>query len=76
MRLVTDKPPIPTRATSALREVERSRRYLDSARCSLEVAVEIYVRGDAGVGGVPIAALERVLGQLEEAEAALWEAAP
>ena len=67
--------PVPSRATSALREVVRSRNLIDAARSSLELALEIHGRLGGETGGFPLRALERVLIQLEEAEAALWEAA-
>ena len=46
----------------------------DSRVEALELAVEIYNGVDSGAAGAPVSALEQVLGQLEEAEAALWEA--
>ena len=66
--------PVPSRATTAFREVVRSRNLIDAARNSLELALEIHSGLDGETGGVPLPALERVLVQLEEAEAALWEA--
>lgn len=72
MRLVPAERLVPSRATSASREVIQGREYIDAARSSLELAVEMY-RGDKQVGGAPVLALEQVLGQLEEAEAVLWE---
>jgi hypothetical protein len=73
MRLGSEERLVPSRATSASREVVRSRQHVDAARRSLELAVEMYcgVGGDAA--GAPVSELEHVLGQLEEAEAALWE---
>lgn len=75
MQLAFEDRPLPTRATSALREVVRSREHLDAARHSLELAIEIFGRSDAELASVPMSALDRVLGLLQEAEAALWEAA-
>ncbi len=75
MRLGFEERLVPSRAISASREVVRSRQHVDAARRSLELAVEMYSGADGqAAGGTPISALERVLGQLEEAEAALWEA--
>ncbi len=74
MRLGSEEHLVPTRATSASREVVRSRQHVDAARRSLELAVEIYNGVDGGAAGAPVSALEQVLRQLEEAEAALWEA--
>jgi hypothetical protein len=73
MRLGSEEHLVPTRATSASREVVRSRQHVDAARRSLELAVEMY-GGDGVAAGAPVSALEQVLVQLEEAEAALWEA--
>ena len=73
MRLGSEEHLVPTRATSAGREVVRSRQHVDAARRSLELAVEMYSE-DGVAAGAPVSALEHVLGQLEEAEAALWEA--
>ena len=75
MRLGSEERLVPSRTVSASREVIRSRQYLDAARRSLEIAVEIYSVADGEAAGAPVSALEQVLGQLEEAEAALWEAA-
>jgi hypothetical protein len=75
MQLAFEDRLVPTRATSASREVVRSREYLDAARHSLELAIEIVGRSDIEPASVPISALDRVLGLLQEAEAALWEAA-
>ncbi len=75
MRLGSEERLVPSRATSASREVVRSRQHVDAARRSLELAVEMYggAEGEAA-GGTPLSTLEHVLRQLEEAEAALWEA--
>jgi len=53
----------------------QSRKQVDAARRSLELALEIFHRLDDDPPTIPLSALERVLGQLEEAEASLWEAA-
>jgi hypothetical protein len=73
MRLVSDERSVSSRATSASREVIQSREYIDAARSSLELAIEMYGRADEQVARAPVAALEHVLRQLEEAEAVLWE---
>jgi hypothetical protein len=75
MRLGSEEQLVPSRTISASREVVRSRQYVDAARRSLAIAVEIYTGAGEDPASVPLAALERVLGQLEEAEAALWEVA-
>ena len=74
MRLGSEERLLPTRATSASREVVRSRQYVDAARRSLELAVEMYGGAGREAAGAPVSVLEEVLRQLEEAEAALWEA--
>ncbi len=74
MRVGSDEHLVTSRAISASREVVRSRQHVDAARRSLELAVEIYNGVDSGAAGAPVSALEQVLRQLEEAEAALWEA--
>ena len=71
MRPVAEERFVPSRASSATREVVRSRQHIDAARRSLELAVEMY---GGSPGSAPVSALEHALGQLEEAEAALWEA--
>jgi hypothetical protein len=75
MQLVFDDRPVPTRDTSVLREVARSRQHLDAALRSLELALEMCGSPDVGLAGVPISALESIVGLLQEADAALWEAA-
>ena len=67
--------PVPLTANRAWTELVRSRHQLDAARRSLELALEIFHGLDHLPLAVPRAALERALGQLEEAEASLWEAA-
>jgi hypothetical protein len=75
MRLGYEERLVQSRATSASREVVRSREHVDAARRSLELAVEMYSGAANGSAeSAPVSALEQVLGQLEEAEAALWEA--
>ena len=73
MRLGSDARLVPSRATSASREVVQSRQYVDAARRSLELAVAMY-GGAQEAAGVPVSALEHALGQLEEVEVVLWEA--
>ena len=74
MRLGSEERLVPSRATSASREVLQSRRYVDAARRSLELAVGMYDGADQQATGARVSALEQVLRQLEEAEAVLWEA--
>ncbi len=74
MRLGSEERLVPSRATSASREVLQSRRYVDAARRSLELAVGMYDGADQQATGAQVSALEQVLRQLEEAEAVLWEA--
>jgi hypothetical protein len=74
MRLGTEVRLVPSRATSASREVVRCRQHIDAARTSLELALEMYGGTDGEPAGAPLSALRQVLEQLEDAEAALWEA--
>jgi hypothetical protein len=67
--------PIPFTNNRALTELVHSRKQLDAARRSLELGLEILQQLNAEPAGVPIRALEHVLSQVEEAEAALWELA-
>ena len=67
--------PVPFTTNRAWTELVQSRRQLDAARRSLQLALEIFGGLDPAPPAVPRSALERVLGQLEEAEASLWEAA-
>jgi hypothetical protein len=67
--------PIPFTNNRALTELVHSRKQLDAARKSLELGLEILRQLDGEAAGAPIRALEQVLSQLEEAEAALWELA-
>jgi hypothetical protein len=67
--------PVPFTTNRAWTELVHSRQQLDAARRSLELALEIFGRMHPDPLAVPHAALERVLVQLEEAEASLWEAA-
>ena len=67
--------PIPITTNRALTELVQSRRQLDSARRSLELALDLFRTLKREAVGVPISALEQVLAQLEEAEATLWETA-
>jgi len=66
----TPSRPVPFTEDRAITEAIRSRRHLDSAVRSLELAVEIFARLN-GQAQAPVRAMEEVLGRLEEAEAAL-----
>ena len=65
---------IPFTTNRALTELVHGRQQVDAARRSLGLALEIFRRVDPDRPTVPLSALEQVLGQLEEAEASLWEA--
>lgn len=67
--------PVPFTTNRALTELVHSRQQVDAARKSLLLALDIFRRLDPVPPAVPLSALEGVLGQLEEAEASLWEAA-
>lgn len=67
--------PVPFTTNRALTELVHSRQQVDAARKSLLLALDIFRRLDPAPPAVPLSALEGVLGQLEEAEASLWEAA-
>jgi hypothetical protein len=67
--------PVPFTNNRALTELVHSRKQLDSARRSLELGLEILQQLKEEAVGVPLRALEHVLSQVEEAEAALWELA-
>jgi hypothetical protein len=67
--------PVPFTTNRAWTELVQSRHHVDSARNSLELALEIFRRLDPDPLVVPLAAMERVLGQLDEVRASLWEAA-
>ena len=67
--------PIPFTSNRALTELVHSRKQLDSARRSLELGLEILHELNDELAVVPIGALEDVLTQVEQAEAALWELA-
>ncbi len=67
--------PVPFTTNRAWTELVQSRKQLDAARKSLELALEIFRRLGGHATAVPVIALERVLGQLEEAEDTLWETA-
>ena len=75
MRTEQDEELIPVTSNRALTELAQSRRQLDAARKSLELAVDLFRTLKDDAAGVPITVLEQVLGQLEEAEATLWETA-
>ncbi|MGZ5301804.1 MAG: hypothetical protein ACXWEJ_08275 [Actinomycetota bacterium] len=74
MRLESDQRPVPFTTNRALTELVRSRQRLDEARRSLELALEIFGRLDEATT-TPISPLREVLGQIEVAEATLWEVA-
>jgi hypothetical protein len=65
--------PVPTTFERAQTEVVRSRSHLAAARESLELAVGIFRRlnGGGGVNPASLQLLESVIGDLEQAEAAL-----
>jgi hypothetical protein len=65
---------MPSRRTSALREVSRSRDYLDAARSNLEVALSMLGSPDGEASDARISGLQQALRQLQEVEATLWEA--
>ena len=67
--------PIPFTSNRALTELVHSRKQLDEARRSLELGLEIFHQLDEEAAWAPIRSLEDVLGQIEQAEAALWELA-
>lgn len=67
--------PVPFTSNRAWTELVKSRQQVDAARRSLELALDIFHRLDGDPPMIPLSALERTLGQLEEAEAMLWEAA-
>ena len=73
MRLVSSERLVPSRGTSASREVIQCREYIDAARSCLALALEMYDGADEQVTGAPVPALEQVLMQLGQAEAVLWE---
>jgi len=75
MQTETVDHPVPFISNRAWTELVRSRQQVDAARRSLELALEIFRRLDTHPQPVPVSALERVLGTLEEAETSLWEAA-
>ena len=75
MQVASTERPIPVTINRALTELVKGRRQLDSARTSLELALDLFRRLKGDAVGVPLYALEQVLGQLEEAEATLWETA-
>lgn len=67
---------VPFTANRALTELVQSRRQVEAARGSLELALQIIDGLDDDQLAAPTAVLRGVLGQLEEAQATLWEAAP
>ena len=75
MKAETVDRPVPFISNRAWTELVQSRQQVDAARRSLELALEIFRRLGPDPQPVPVSALERVLGQLEEAGTSLWEAA-
>ena len=75
MQIESTERPVPFTSSRAWTELVRSRHQVDAARKSLELALEIFHRLDDDPPAIPLSALEQVLGQLEEAEAFLWETA-
>ena len=69
-------PPVPVIYNRAITELTQGRAHLEVARRSLELSLDISRRLGRPPQGVPIAELERVLAQLEEAESVLWESIP
>jgi exonuclease VII small subunit len=69
---------IPTTYERAATELIRCRTHLAAARESLELAVSIlrHLNGDAGIAPSSARDLESVIGDLEQAEAALRSAMP
>ena len=65
---------VPLTRARAVTELVQCRRHLVTARESLEVAVEILERLNGKAPGTPTAALQEVLGELEEAEAVVRSA--
>ena len=66
---------VPITRNRALTELVQSRRHLDAARTSLELALELFRELKEHTAAIPLSVLEQVLGQLEQAEAVLWETA-
>ena len=75
MQIESDDRPIPFTVSRASTELVQSRKQVDAARRSLELALEIFGKLDQGADPAAIPTLEGVLAQLEQAEAALWEVA-
>jgi hypothetical protein len=67
--------PIPFTSNRALTELVHGRKQLDAARRSLELGLDIFHKLDTEAAWAPVGALEEVLAQIEQAEAALWELA-
>ena len=67
--------PVPYTSNRAWTELVKSRQQVDSARRALELALGIFRSLDDDPPVIPLPALEHVLGQLEDVEASLWEAA-
>ena len=75
MQMESEEPRVvPMTGNRALTELVRSRRQIDAARRSLELALEIFDKLEAAPR-IPRSSLSQVLGQLEIAEATLWEVA-
>jgi hypothetical protein len=69
---------IPTTYDRAATELIRCRRHLSAARESLELAVSIFrhLNGDEGFPPTSAGTLESIIGDLEQAEAALRSSVP
>ena len=74
MRLGSEERLVPSRAISVSREIVQSREYVDAARRTLELAVEMHGGADEQSARALVSAMEQVVRLLEEAEAVLWEA--
>lgn len=70
------EPLVPFTYGRAATELIQCRRHVGEARKALELALQIFSNLDENVTRVSIQSLYGVLGQLEEAEAALWEVPP
>jgi hypothetical protein len=75
-QIEADAQAIPFTAARALTELVQSRRQIEGARGSLELALQIMDQLEDPRVAAPLPVLRGVLGQLEEAQATLWEAAP
>ncbi len=75
MQIESVERPVPFTTNRAWTELVHSRQQVDAARKSLQLALGIFGRLSGEPATIPLSALERVLHQLEEVEASLWEAA-